>query len=162
MLMLSPWIEDASGHAIRVLEGTDQNDARNHIVQIIGSVPSARIRADNGQHPDWLNWAQGDKSLDNKGWCDRMAKAFNYGLPEEGALVIQYDDGAFNLGPEGSDMNGFTCNLYEASRYTTMAVAQEKLQELLNPDGSGARIVSVRELDINVINALPKVEKKLA
>lgn len=151
MLMLSPWIEDASGHAIRVLEGSDQSDARNHIVQVLGNVPSVRIRADNGQHPDRLNWAQGDTRADNKGWCDRMAKAFSYGLPEEGAFVIQFADGAFNLGAEGTDMNGFTAGLDEASRYTTVDAAKDKLRDL----PADSRIVLVRDLDINT---LPKTQ----
>lgn len=65
-------------------------------------------------------------------------------------FVIQYADGAFNIGPEGSQINGFPSTLADASRYTTVDAAQEKLRDLLYPDGTGARIVRVRDLGANV------------
>ncbi len=59
------------------------------------------------------------------------------------ALVIKYDDGAYNFGPENTDVNGFPVQLVEASHYSTVAVAAEKLKDLLNPDGTGAAIVEI-------------------
>lgn len=164
MQMLSPWIEDEAGHAIRVREGTDALDVKNRIVQVLDGIPSVRVRADNGEHADWLNWAQGDaclNTMNNKSWCDRMAKSFHYALPEEGAYVIQYDDGAFNFGDEGTDVNGFFAMLSEASRYTELEVAEEKLRDLLYPDGTGARIVRIRDLDVSNL-AAPFAPEKVA
>lgn len=148
MKMLSAWIENASGQDIRVFEYSDPSDSRNHAVRITNGVPSVRFRAASPAHPDELNWAPGEKTPNNKYWCDTMAKGFGYLLPEEGLFVIKYDDDAFNIGPEGSDSNGFPSTLAEASRYTTLAIAEEKLRDLLLPDGTGARIVRVCDLDL--------------
>lgn len=57
------------------------------------------------------------------------------------AYLIQYDDGAYNFGPETTAENGFPVQLSEASRYTTYDSAAEKLKDLVGPDGSGAKIV---------------------
>ena len=150
MKMLSPWIENAFGHAIRVFHGADQNDQDNYAVQVLAGIPSVRIRASTGTHPDELNWAEGETNQDNKSWCDRMARSFGYTLPEDGVFVIQYADGAFNIGPEGSEVNGFPSALADASRYATMEAAQEKLRDLLYSDGTGARVVRVRDLGTNI------------
>lgn len=56
------------------------------------------------------------------------------------AYLIQYDDGAYNFGPETTAENGFPVQLSEASRYTYDSAA-EKLKDLVGPDGSGAKIV---------------------
>lgn len=144
MLMLSPWIEDASGHTIRVLADGNPDEPAHRVVQVQDNVPSVRIRADGAVHDDQLNWATGPSCADNKAWCDKMAKAFGYALPEEGLYVIQYEDGAFNLGAEGTPMNGFPANLDEASRYSTIAAARAKLDDLSTP----ACIVCVRDLDV--------------
>lgn len=57
------------------------------------------------------------------------------------SFVIQYDDGAYNYGPENTDVNGFPVRLAEASQYSTLDVANEKLQDLLGMDGTGAKII---------------------
>lgn len=54
--------------------------------------------------------------------------------------VILYDDGAFNFGPEDTLMNGFPCQLIEASIYSSIEKAKEKLEDL-----SGARIITRKE-----------------
>lgn len=142
MKMLSPWIELSSGHAVRVLEGSQPQACANAIVQVHNSIPSLRVRSDDAVFPDWLNWAEGPSCSNARAWCDSMAKAMGYALPEEGCYVIQYADGAFNLGAEGTDMNGFLANVAEASRYTSMAAAREKLDGL----AFDARIVHVRDV----------------
>lgn len=58
-------------------------------------------------------------------------------------LVIQYEDGTYNYGPEGTDCNGFPAQLAEASRYTSVESAEEKLRDLLYDDGTGAKIVDL-------------------
>ena len=76
--MLSSWIEDAYGHAIRVFDGSDQTDSCNHAVQVINGISSVRIRTAADTHPDELNWAKGDENPEGKVWCDRMARSFGY------------------------------------------------------------------------------------
>lgn len=146
--MLSPWIKDACGNAIRVLDGSDPIDSNNHAVKVVNGIPSVRIRPATSAHPDELNWARGEANHDTKGWCDHTANLFGYVLKDDDAFVIQYADGAFNIGPEGSQMNGFPSTLGEATRYASMEAAEEKLRDLLLPDGTGARIVRVCDLDL--------------
>jgi len=67
------------------------------------------------------------------------------GSASEFLYVIRYDDGAYNHGPEGSDENGFPVTLAEASRYSSLAVAEEKAVNLRYPDGSGVTILTVQE-----------------
>lgn len=70
-------------------------------------------------------------------------KQYTYNLLEM-TYIIQFDDGLYNYGPEGTPVNGHPVTKSEASIYTTIASAIEKLRDLLYPDGSGARIIPLK------------------
>ncbi len=149
MQMLSPWIQDPSSDArIRILENSDASQTSSHVARITNTAAFVRIRPDTGEHPDALNWVRMGPGMTALSWCANMLKSMGYALPEEGAYVIRYDDGAFNHGPRGTDINGFTVDLSEASRYETIAQANEKLKDVLYSDGTGAQVVCIRDMQL--------------
>lgn len=149
MQMLSPWIQDPSSDArIRVLEGSDASQTNSLVARITNTGSFVRIRPDTGEHPDALNWVRMGPGMAALSWCALMLKSLGYALPEEGSFVIRYDDGAFNYGPQGTDINGFTVDLSEASRYESIAHANEKLKDVLYSDGTGAQVVCIRDLQL--------------
>ena len=150
MQMLSHWIQDPSSDArIRVLEGSDASQTNSQVARITNTNAFVRVRPDTGDYPDALNWVRMGPGMAALSWCASMLKNMGYALPEEGSFVIRYDDGAFNHGPHGTDVNGFTVDLSEASRYESIEQANEKLQDLLYSDGTVAKVVCVRDLHLS-------------
>lgn len=60
-----------------------------------------------------------------------------------GRFVIRFDNGMYNFGPVGTDVNGHEVPMAEATMYLTEEEARTKMDNLLFPDGTGATIVAL-------------------